>query len=312
MPFDREQLRPQISALAKQGVFIGTSSWKYPGWCGTLYDPARYEWRGKFARSRFERNCLAEYAGLFKTVCVDASYYAFPTRKSLEELAAQVPADFRFGFKVTDQVTLKTYPNLDRFGNRAGKPNEHFLNAGLFASSFLAPCEGIRPQVGILIFEFSRFQPSDYALGRDFIADLDAFLGKLPRGWPYAVELRNKHWLQADYFACLSQHRVTHVFNSWQAMPPVSEQLSLAGSRTRPDLVAARFLLKPGRDYDDAVKRFQPYDRAREVNAEARQAGRDLIREGRKPPPDRSTFVYVNNRLEGNALDTIAAMIDGV
>ena len=90
MPFDREQLRPQISALAKQGVFIGTSSWKYPGWCGTLYDPARYEWRGKFARSRFERNCLAEYAGLFKTVCVDASYYAFPTRKSLEELAAQV------------------------------------------------------------------------------------------------------------------------------------------------------------------------------------------------------------------------------
>ena len=37
------------------------------------------------------------------------------------------------------------------------------------------------------------------------------------------------------------------VFNSWEAMPPVGEQMALPGSRTNPDLVAARFLLKPGR-----------------------------------------------------------------
>jgi len=36
----------------------------------------------------------------------------------------------------------------------------------------------------------------------------------------------------------------THVFNSWDAMPPVSEQMTMPGSRTNPDLVAARFLLK--------------------------------------------------------------------
>ncbi len=311
MPFDREQLKQRIAVLARQGVFVGTSSWKYPGWCGMLYDPARYDWRGKFARSRFERNCLAEYAEVFKTVCVDAAYYTFPTTKSLEGLASQVPVDFLFGFKVTDAITVKTFPNLDRFGERAGRANPHFLNADLFASSFLEPCESIRRNVGVLIFEFSRFQSSDYEHGRDFITDLDAFLGKLPPGWPYAVELRNKSWLRSDYFSCLAKHKVTHVFNSWNAMPPVSEQMLLADSRTNPDLVAARFLLKPGRSYEAAVKLFQPYDKTREVNEEVRQAGRDLIKEAGKAGPDRKTFIYVNNRLEGNALETIAAMIDG-
>jgi len=46
-------------------------------------------------------------------------------------------------------------------------------------------------------------------------------------------------------------------------MPPVSEQMALSGSQTNPALVAARFLLKPGRKYEDAVKSFQPYDATR-------------------------------------------------
>ncbi len=32
-----------------------------------LYDRARYEYRGKFAKTRFKRDCLAEYAEVFKT-----------------------------------------------------------------------------------------------------------------------------------------------------------------------------------------------------------------------------------------------------
>ena len=53
---------------------------KYAGWSGMLYDRARYEHRGKFAESRFEKNCLTEYAEIFKTVCVDAAYYKFPDK----------------------------------------------------------------------------------------------------------------------------------------------------------------------------------------------------------------------------------------
>ena len=308
MPFDRDEMRTRAANLASKGVYIGTSSWKYEGWLGQLYAPDRYEYRGKVAKSRFQRNCLIEYAEVFKTVCVDAAYYNFPSEKYLEGLASQVPDDFRFGFKVTDAITIKKFANLARFGDRAGKPNEHFLNSELFAHAFLKPMEAIRSYVGLLMFEFSRFYPSDYQHGSEFLADLDRFLDALPTGWPYGIELRNRHWLCPEYFACLTKHKVTHVFNSWDAMPPVSEQMAMAGSRTYPSLVGARFLLKPGRKYATAVKTFEPYDRVQEQNPEARAAAQKLITEGRNASPARKTFIYVNNRLEGNALGTIAAM----
>lgn len=311
MPFDREQMKAKAADLAAQGVFIGTSSWKYQGWLNQLYTAVRYEYRGKLAATRFERSCLAEYAEVFKTVCVDAAYYTFPSEKYLDGLVAQVPSDFQFGFKVTDEITVRKFPNLSRFGFRAGKPNENFLNAELFKRAFLRPCEHIRANIGVLMFEFSRFYATDYAHGRDFVADLDKFFSELPKGWPYAVEMRNKNWLAPEYFACLTRHGITHVFNSWDAMPAVSEQMALSGSHTNPELVAARFLLKPGRKYDDAVKAFQPYDETKEVNAAARKAGAELIKRGKAAGPQKKTLIFVNNRMEGNALNTIAAMIEG-
>jgi len=158
------------------------------------------------------------------------------------------------------------------------------------------------------MFAFSRFHTNNYEHGRDFVGDLDAFLGKLPRGWPYGVEMRNRVWLRDEYFGCLTRHGITHVFNSWDAMPSVSEQMALPGSRTNPDLIAVRFFLKPGRKYEDAVKAFQPYDRTKEVNDDAREAGSELVKEG-AASPRRKTFIYVNNRLEGNALETIEAVL---
>ena len=169
--------------------------------------------------------------------------------------------------------------------------------------------ETIRSKVGLLMFEFSRFYPPDYAHGSGFVADLDRFLGTLPKGWPYGVEMRNRHWLHADYFRCLANHGVTHVFNSWDAMPSVNEQMALPECRTNPNCVGARFLLKPGRRYASAVKAFEPYDGVKEEYPEAREAGRDLIVEGVRTGPERKTLIYVNNRLEGNALGTIEAMV---
>lgn len=310
MAFDREAIKLRAAELAAKGVFIGTSSWKYEGWLGQLYTPTRYEYRGKVATTRFERDCLSEYAEVFKTVCVDAAYYNFPSCEYLKRLADQVPDDFLFGFKVTDALTIRRFPNLPRFGAKAGQKNQDFLNADLFATAFLKPCESIRQKVGVLMFEFSRFWPTDYEHGRDFVADLDVFLGNLPKGWPYAIEMRNKYWLRDEYLGCLARHGVAHVFNSWDAMPPVSEQMAIPGSRTNPELIAARFLLKPGRKYEDAVKAFQPYDKTQEVNEDARKAGVGIIVEGERYEPRRKTYVYVNNRLEGNALETIAAMLE--
>ena len=90
---------------------------------------------------------------------------------------------FRFSFKVTDEITIKNFPNHARHGARAGKPNEHFLNAGLFRSSFLHAREPFRDHIGALIFEFSQFHQRDFEHGRDFVAALDAFLDELPSGW---------------------------------------------------------------------------------------------------------------------------------
>jgi uncharacterized protein YecE (DUF72 family) len=79
VPFERFTIAPKLTALAAEGIYLGTSSWKYPGWRGLLYDDSRYVYRGKFAESRFEKNCLAEYDEVFKTVYLDAAYFQFPS-----------------------------------------------------------------------------------------------------------------------------------------------------------------------------------------------------------------------------------------
>ena len=69
--FDRAQMKTKIAELAATGVFLGTSSWKYPGWRGLLYDEARYLYRGKVAESRFEKQCL-RVRGLTPSGRIDA------------------------------------------------------------------------------------------------------------------------------------------------------------------------------------------------------------------------------------------------
>ncbi|MDB6125144.1 MAG: hypothetical protein JWQ71_4137 [Pedosphaera sp.] len=307
---DRERLKQVIADLGSKGVFIGTSSWKYPGWMGQLYTEDRYIWRGKFAESRFNNNSLAEYAEVFKTVCVDAAYYKFPDRRYLEGLIKEVPDDFRFTFKVTDDITIKRFSNLPRYGNRAGKVNEHFLNAELFARGFLAPFEEFKKNVGMIIFEFARFYRTDFAQGREFVELLDRFLAQLPKGWRYGVEIRNRTFLQPEYFAMLARHGVAHVYNSWAEMPAVSEQLALPGSVTNPEFAGARFLLKPGRTYQEAVDRFSPYKEIKERYEEARAAAVRLLLMVLKDVEPRELFLYFNNRLEGNALLTILAVLE--
>ena len=304
MAFLSREYEEAVAALAQRNVFVGTSSWKYPGWIGQLYDEQRYLWRGKVSNARFERECLEEYARVFKTVCVDAGYYRFPTEEMLPKLVAQVPDDFLFSFKVTDEITIRRFTKLPRHGPRAGKENENFLNADLFKQLFLGPLERCRENVGLLIFEFSHFYPGTFERGRVFVEMLDEFFSALPGGWQYGVEIRNESFLREEYFSMLASHGVAHVFNNWERMPPVSEQLEVAGS-TPADFFGARFLLTPGRKYADAVESFSPYNETRRVDESARAAGGRLMRR----QPKRRSFIYINNRLEGNSLETIRAMM---
>lgn len=294
-------------------MFVGTSSWKYEGWLGQIYASERYEYRGRFASSRFEQNCLAEYAETFRTVCVDASFYSFPEESKLRELADQVPGGFRFGFKVSDEITVKRWPAVARSGARGGTINENFLNAPLFAERFLKPLDSIRPKVGPIIFEISKLYPAEFAAVEEFLAEIDRFFANIPKdGWLYSVELRNKRWLGPEYLAVLKRHGVAHVWNNWSDMPPVSEQLGIVGEPPTEDLDVARFLLKPGRKYEEAVAKFSPYKVTQEVDDDARSALKTLIDKRWLRPSRNGAFLYVNNRLEGNALNTVLAVLDRI
>ena len=280
--FPRSELAQSLTDLASQGVYVGTSSWKYEGWLGLLYTSDRYLTRGKLSWAKFEKTCLSEYAEMFKTVCLDAGFYQFPSAKMLDGIFSQLPSDFRLSIKVTEDITVKRFPNLPRYGRRAGQDNEHFLDADWFISSFLGPLEQCRGQVGTLIFEFGHFHASDWERGRQFVEALDGFFAQLPKGWNYSVEIRNETFLQSEYFEVLHRHGVAHTFNIWPHMPSVNEQLDMPGSFTT-DFAMARFLLKPGRNYEQAVEKFQPYNEVKAPNLDARMALIDLLTTPAKP-----------------------------
>ena len=89
--------------------------------------------RRHFQKRVFERSCLEEYAACFRTVCVDATYYRFPKEGYIEGLMGQVPDDFKFSFKVPDEITIKNFPKVKTFGDRAGQANERLSECADFA-----------------------------------------------------------------------------------------------------------------------------------------------------------------------------------
>jgi uncharacterized protein YecE (DUF72 family) len=298
----------RLAALAAGGIRIGTSTWTYPGWMGTVYSEARYQHRGRFSETRFRQCCLEEYARVFPCVGVDSSYYTFPTEKGLREMATQTPADFRFSFKVTDEITIRRFPALPRHGQRAGMLNPNFLNADLFVRLFLEPLTAIHSKVGMVMFEFSRFGASDFQRGREFVAALDEFLSRLPRGWNYGVEVRNKNLLQPEFFAMLRSRGVAHVFNLWSGGISLEDQLG-RDAWTAP-VAGARLLTRTGTVYEERDAEMAPYDRIQQPWPEARAAAVTMIREAqRRGVP---MFVHVGNKLEGCSPLSVAALVESL
>lgn len=299
---DRAALAARLRQLAADRVFIGTSSWKYEGWLDQIYTRSRYQVKGKFAKRRFDAECLAEYAETFPVVCGDFSFYQFPSPEFWKKLFASAPPVLQFALKVPEEVTCEIFPKQPRYGPRAGLKNESYLNSDALQALFLDPLTPYAAHVSPLIFEFgARSKPPI-----EFIDQLDTFLGTLPPTFRYAVEVRNREFLAPRYFDSLRAHNVAHVLNSWTRMPPIAQQMSIPGTFPA-DFTVARALLRPGRAYEDAVKMFSPYDRVKEENPEVRDSLRSLIRRMREER--RAAYIFVNNRLEGNAPETIRAVV---
>jgi hypothetical protein len=88
--------------------------------------------------------------------------------------------------------------------------------------------------------------------------------------------------------------------------------VTLPGSFTSPDFFAARLLLRPGRKYEDAVKLFSPYERVQDPDPDGRGTAANLIMRAAQSGNRTRGYLYLNNRFEGNALASIAAILDQV
>jgi uncharacterized protein YecE (DUF72 family) len=308
-PPQAARLGPRLRDLAARGAWFGTSSWKYEGWLGAIYDPDRYQARGKFSRKRFEEGCLAEFARAFPAVCGDFAYYQFPSPEYWRRLFDPTPDDFRFAFKVPEEITVPRWPSHARYGPRAGQPNEAFLRADVFRTLFARRLEPYRDRVAALIFEFGTMARSTFDGVGAFLDRLGQFLDALPEGFRYSVEIRNPEYLGPAYFDALASRNVAHVFSAWTRMPEMGRQLELPGAFTA-DFAVARALLARGRTFEQAVRAFEPYERTREPDPGTRRALRALTLRAldRRQP----AFLFVNNRLEGHAPTTVEAVLESL
>ncbi len=286
-------------------IRFGTSTWTYEGWQGQIYTR-------KYTTTAFTRECLGEfcqylYRGqpLFRTVGNDATFYRPPSANQLTRYLTQIPEDFQMCFKVWEELTIPTYAKHARYGSRAGQVNPNFLNADAFTKLVLQPYRDAQfgPNTGPFLFEFQRHgMPAE-----EFIGKLDDFFDSVSAEFRYAVEIRNAGLLGPRYHDMLRAHGVAHVYNHWSYMPPLAEQHQRMKTMTAPFTVI-RLLTPLKMTYEAAKKRAEPYDKIVGELPEMRKDTVSLIQEA--TAENRSTYILVNNRAEGNAPLTIQALID--
>ena len=291
------RLRP-IAAALPPGVRFGTSSWSFPGWKGLVYSAKR-------TAAQLAHDGLREYARhpLFGTVGIDRSYYARVPDEDFRRYADQLPDGFPCCCKAPARVTSALDPD-----HTSARPNPDFLSADRFIDDLLEPVGRVfRRHAGPFILQFPpllRRSGLDRAV---FIDGLDRFLGRLPRDFHYAVEVRDRALLGPDYAQALGRHGAAHVYNAWTAMPLPAGQAAFVPVETMP-FVVVRLLLRPGATYAEQREAFAPFDRLAAPDEEMRGQVVDLV--GRAVAKAIPAYVLVNNKAEGSSPLTIEALAE--
>lgn len=285
-----------LAARVPPGVHFGTSSWSFPGWKGLVYSGTR-------TQTRLAREGLREYAKhpLLTTVGVDRSYYAPTPAADLQAWATQLPDGFRCCFKAPASVTAVSTGHPSH-----PSANRDFLSVERLVDDLLRPCDAVfRPHTGPIILEFPPFPRTMRMEPAEFHARLDQFMGALPSGFEYAVELRDARLLTTAYRELLARHGAAHVYNYWSAMPTPGAQAELLPPEDLPFSVV-RLLLRPGTWYEDQRERFMPFNRLVEPDEAMR---RDVVLIARRiVNRGRGVFVLVNNKAEGSSPLTVMAL----
>jgi uncharacterized protein YecE (DUF72 family) len=286
----------EVQAVARRlpaHLYLGTSSWSFPGWAGLVYDR-------EASKEKLAREGLSAYAchPLLRAVGIDRTYYAPLSAAELARYAAAVPDGFRFLVKAHELCTVARFPDHARYGGQRGKRNDLFLNSSYAIAEVVAPViEGLGERAGPLLFQFP---PQDLsALGgpEGFADRLHAFFRTLPRGPLYAVEIRNARLLHPTYVQALNEVGVCHCLNAHPSMPDIASQARLVGESGAATVV--RWMLARHRAYDEARERYRPFNRMVDQDVTAREA--IAIQCAAAARIRRPAFVIINNKAEGSA-----------
>src|SRR5262245_26369482 len=284
----------EVEALGRElppGIHLGGSTWSFPGWAGLVWDRS-------YSQSRLANEGLAAYARhtLLRAVGIDRTHYAPVEAVELAAYREVVPMEFLFLVKAHEACTLARFPDHARYGASRGQENPLFLDPGYAADQVVAPfVEGMGVDAGALLFQFA---PQDLGTPARFAKRLHTFLAALPRGPVYAVELRNRELVTADYGDALASVGACHCHNVHPRMPDIRAQARLAGSERGP-MTVIRWLLGPGMTYEEAGRRYAPFNRMAAPDPTNRRAVADLAREALAA--GRPFLCTINNNAEGSA-----------
>jgi uncharacterized protein YecE (DUF72 family) len=249
---------------------IGTSSFTAAGWEGSFYPkgmkPAEY---------------LTYYATKFDTVEIDSTFYRAPTPTIVNGWANKTPKGFLIAAKVPQVVTHeKCMEDCDK------EFSEFISTMDLLGGEKLGP----------LLLQFPFFSRDAFATGDDFLARLKPFLEKLPRGYQFAIEIRNKNWLDERFADALRERNVALVLQdrAWMPMPGAMKFDFITATFTYVRLLGDRKAIEQQTKVWDKVV----VDRTRELHSWV-DVCHQIVQRGV------STYVYVNNHYAGHAPATV-------
>ncbi len=295
----------EVRDLARQlppGLRLGTSSWHFPGWRDMV-------WADAETPGDLSRYGLAAYAQhpLFGAVGVDRSFYAPLSVRQYESYARQVPVSFRFVVKAPNLLTSPWIHGED--GGR-GKTNAVFLDAAYAVEQFVGPAlEGLGATTGPLLFQFPPLGRTLTRSPERFIAQLQEFLGRLPQGPLYAVEVRDDRVITRRFFATLKEAGARYCLGVHPRMPPVAAQAA-AMSGFGPGPLIVRWNLKAGYSYEEAKVRFTPFDRLIDEDSATRESIARLCTAALAAGQE--CTVIANNKAEGSAPLTLIRLAQAI
>ena len=190
-----------MSAMAE--LFWGTSSWSAKGWIGPFYPPGTRP-----------ADMLGLYAGRYRAVEADTTYYGIPRLQTVAAWAERTPEDFALCAKFPRSIVHR---------GEGPRPDAATIlvweKVGAETERFLAVMAGLGPKCGPLILQFPYFNRELFAEAGPFLDRLDAYLAHLPKDFRYGVEIRNRAWLAAPLLALLRRHGVALVLVDLAYMP---------------------------------------------------------------------------------------------